>query len=402
MSGIGKNAGRTPSELLDELMRRMHVRKKDVEMIRLYGAKERDAAEVTAFFSSVEPDREDGPFLYMASRLGARCGWEGVPKRLSPLLAGLRRKAAAENAVLLSDALSLIRALGAKGVPVLVVKGGAMKLGFAPDKPQKMKDVDIVVPKEAYGQCVGYAAEEGFTAPGHAMHSADLVKENGSAVDLHYRLFKSNVQKDEPFRLILGRGRKIRRGGASFYVPSPEDMALHLMVNGLENYLTGSGKGPVSFMADLVDLTEKERVSWEETAAHAKEYGVEAQFRVAAHLVGRFLPDAFPGLSEAASGGISKRTLRRLFALVRFPTMRRREMLALEKGDRLRYLVSSSAVSYVCLYHLGDPLGEILIGMPDMMKRWTRTEHLLAVPLKAVRIIGGWQKKKGGYDVSDQ
>ena len=381
-------------KLLRALCLKTRIRRKDIRCIRLYAQKQQDPQQWRSFFEGVQIQQEPYAFNYMLSRLGAKFRWKYVPDSCLPVLRGIYRKKGFENILVLNDALPLMRKLQEARIPMLAVKGAALRTGLLPGVSRMMSDVDLVVPEERYAESVQIAADAGFDTSGHAMHSADIRKDGRGCADIHYRLFKSNIQKKEPDCFRSDRIETVTRGGVSWYLPSPEIMFLHLMVNGLENMLSGSHKSPLIWMADCVDLAENHPLSFEAIAGKADAYGVRPQFRVAVMLLQRFLPETFPGLYREAGGGVSRRTVRRMTAVLRSRTLTKQEQLQLSPAQRAVYLFHISKREYAGLYHPDDPAVRMLAETPDLLKKWIRAGRYSEIPKELREILKKWKKQR--------
>ena len=347
------------SEELARLLRdHMGVRDKDAWLVSLY-AREDASPEWATLFSTIDVDREPFAFNYLLARAGAKFGWKNVPDDLAPRLQGVRRKFVAKNAVLLADALKFLRAMNEGGVMPLVVRGGALRLALLPDIPQKMYDVDAVVLRSEYERSCALAVERGFEHDYYVAHSADFRTGGRACVDLHYTVFKANIQGEEPTDAIFAHGTRVERGGAIFLVPCPEDAFLILMVNIVANYLSRElPKGPVTWLADCYDLAQRYELSYADIVSHAREYGVLAEFKVALALMRSYLPNAFPGLYAAAEGcEIDAALLRRVERCVRELAQAGRPDTGFSAFEHLRRVATYTYAKYRGFYCLdGSPL----------------------------------------------
>ena len=389
--------GKTETDkLLRDLCLKARICRKDVRCIRLYAQKQQDPQQWRSFFETVQIRQEPYAFHYMLSRLGAKFRWDLVPESCMPVLRGLYRKKGMENILLLNDALPLMRKLQEAGIPMLAVKGAALRTGLLPGISRMMSDVDLVVPEERYAESVRIAAETGLDTSGHAMHAADIRKDGRGCVDIHYRLFKSNIQKKEQDCFRSDMVKTVARGGISWYVSSPEIVFLHLLVNGLENILYGSHKSPLIWMADCVDLAEAFPLSYKTIAKKAEEFQVIPQFRAAVMLLRKFLPDSFPGLYGETDGGISRRAVRRMQAVLHTEKLTKEEQYRLSPVQRAVYLFRVSKREYAGLYHPDDPAFILLAGTPDLLKKWVRAGRYTEIPKELREILMKWKKQREG------
>ena len=379
---------------LDELWESVGFREKDLAFIRLYANRKPDPEAWSAFFASVDLATEPYPFNCMLTRLAARTEWAGVPDEMVPTLSGLRKKLIMSNALQISDAMKLIRKLNEEQIPVLVVKGGAMRLSLLSDLPRKMADIDFVVPEEKRLACWKAAYAAGYHTREFGMHSLDLHLGNRSAVDIHCIMFKSNLQKPEPVELLQKDAAVLERQGVRFSVPSPEDAFLMTMTNAVDDYLVGSGKGPVTWIADCADLADRYELDYAKIAEHAEAFHVQTLFRIAIAFLQRILPERFRDLCCLADAPVSRRAVRRCRALLKAkaygqPNIRNLPVLQ-RAWRRMKYI----RTVYAGLYHPDDSMLTLITGIPDMVKKWQKTESLREVPDHFISTAKRWIKNR--------
>ena len=385
--------------LLDFLWAKTGVRNKDVTLIRLYASEKQDGDAWSSFFGSLQPATEPYAFNYMLSRLGARFNWNLVPSEYAPMLMGLRRKFVAKNAVLLARALGFIGKLSACEVPVMVVRGGALRMSLLPDEPQKMTDVDIIVPRDLYDDCCALMESYGYECPDFVSHSADFKDKGKSCVDVHFCMFKSNVLHGEPQATMLARFSKVNRGGVEFYVPSPEDAFLNIMVNAVDNFMSlDASKGPLTWLADCIDLSERYELDYSSMIKHACEYGVESQMRVALALMKRFLPDSFSQLHSLGDEPVSLRIYDRIRKAVALVDITGDRALKYSTLKHMSYSLLLAYNEYVCHYCLDEPPWRTIVDFAVLTVRRLKAEqgveHNWELPVAVYQRTRLWKERK--------
>ena len=395
----------TPSNfserLCEVLLEAMDVCDKDARLIELYAAPEADADAWAALFADVNPQRETWAFNYMLTRLAVKFGWELFPAADVPLYQGLRRKFLAQNMTVLSGALRYVRILNDHEIPALITKGAAMRLVFLPNVPQRIADADIVVARDAYNTCRELGFSSGYTTERYVPYSTDFAYEGHSCVDLHNTLFKSNVYRDEPLDLVFARGSEIKRQGARFYVPSPEDVFLHVMVNAAYNYLAADhGKGPISWLADCIDLAESYEISYADVVEHAREYGVWAHFQMAVVLMRHFLPDVFAELIERADVHVSHELLERVERSIGHLGGYHERAAKLSGAQRMVFAGWYICAEHLYNFHMDDPLSVAVADFPASLKKRLKTlygvEHITQVPALVGQRVQAWRQEGQG------
>lgn len=198
-----------------------------------------------------------------------------------PVLArarGVLRHTWSKNQRLLHHADGAIRALQAEGMPVMVLKGGALGLRcYASIGHRPMNDVDILVPVARATEARSVLAGLGwrpsyYVAPGHIpyLHAIGLTKGPGLDLDLHWHaIFECcRPEDDRPF---WENAEPLGGRALSALAPSPTDLLLQVAAHGLR----WSPSPPLQWAADLTLLlkTEGPRVDWERLLVRGREAG---------------------------------------------------------------------------------------------------------------------------------
>lgn len=218
----------------------------------------------TAVFSS----------LAAAHRLAA------LPCEVHDYLTLLHRNNTERNEALRRQALEMLAALQAAGIPAMLLKGGlSLFLDHYPDRGSRMfRDLDVLVPPEAMGSAIavleglGYNAETRYQPVQHAY--AEFVRENDpGAVDLHVELIDAHyiLPHDE----IWQRAETLDVDGVRFHVPSPTDRILHNFLHAeihhLGNYYRGALKLQQVYDFTLLARRSASEIDWrliEERMSH--------------------------------------------------------------------------------------------------------------------------------------
>lgn len=391
------------------LCREMGVTQQETQLIRLYAAREQNPKAWEELYRSITMETADFPLNYMLARLAARFDWNCVPEDLVPRLKGVRKYFLVRNVALLSRATKVLAALAEAGVPLLVVKGGALRMGLLPDIPQKMADVDVVVPKERFDECRELLAERGFGVEGYWSHSVDVSDAQGNCVDVHWCVFKNNMHGEEPTQLIVERGTQVTSHGVTVSVPSPEDAFLKTVANAADNFiLVQNGKGPISWLADCIDLSECYELSYPDVVDHALEYGALPELRLGLALARHLVPGIFPELEELVGSSVDERTFRRIRAAQKRFAVSDEEFTAYPAPRHLLHAFRLIYHENACSYHLGDPAPKVIssyVGLlSDRLRNYDNIEHVWEIPGLVARRAEVWAERRreaSGNDVQD-
>lgn len=180
-------------------------------------------------FPTASIDDERMEYLLMLSILGVKNHWKYFPEAFKPRLQGIYRYYRVENITGYLWLQKLLPRLVQLGIPVLFMKGIAMRTYFAPDMPRQMSDYDFAVPEKYFDEAKNIFLEAGWgdTSIGAALHAVTLYKDDFS-VDLHRWIFKTHGDKDtDIWRKMLPADF----WGISVNVLQPADMIVHILDN---------------------------------------------------------------------------------------------------------------------------------------------------------------------------
>ncbi len=377
---------------LQGMCARENVQEKDIRLIRLYAKKTQDPDEWAAFFDTVRIEEESAPFNYMLSRLGARFDWKLVPKELVPRLQGLRKKTSLDNVLLFSRAYDTLRRLDQRHIPVMVIKGGAMRFSLLPEQPRRMRDMDILVPKEYYAECIRIAQESGLEAT-KSDHSTDLQKDGKNCLDVHYCFFDNTIRLPEPTERVWMRATSTEKSEVCLKIPCPEDSFLLVLLTALLDFLSGSRKGPIIWLADCVDLAEHYPLSYEDILRQAELFSVRQNLSAALLLLRYFLPDAFPELVRLA-GEPSQMVLRRLSLILSGGILEPGEIKKLSARERFSYQFRAFNRIYFNQFPLDVPTWKILRKYPAAFLAHYGVPSAAKLPKEFCLRIGKWNQER--------
>ena len=379
----------------------MNVGPRDAELIRLYAEPTQDAARWERFFATIDFEHEAFVFNCMLARLGARFNWQHVPETLVPRLKGVRKNLLVKNVALMARAFKLMKVIQDQGIPMLVMKGGALRLGYLPDIPQKMADIDVVVPQERYEECFNAIVAHGYDVPGFWAHSADIEDNGEGCVDLHFMMFKPNIHRSEPTDRIVERGTRMEKRGIAFTIPSVEDMFLQAMVNGADNYaMLDRAKGPLPWLADCIDLANRYPLSYRTIVDRAQEYGVTTHLQIAVAIMRLLIPNAFPELYSLVEGTVDARVYKRLKTNLKHFSVPKEEFARYSAPRHLKHVATLVYHKHVCAYHLGDPTPVVLATFPGYLwtrlHKYDRIDHLWELPGLVRKRAAVWRERNEG------
>jgi hypothetical protein len=233
--------------------------------------------------------------------------WSHYPERIpAPILAQLaaeRRLNALQSAAGMLQRDEVLRALGARGIPCLFLKGAALASVWYGDLSLRpFLDIDVLVPPGRLAQArdalldVGYVLDGGPEPEQH--HHATPLRHPDlpCAVELHRRPTFLPFAGWPAFAVLLSRAVTVPDGGSE-PIPTlgPEDTILQLSLHLLADVWSRGG-WRLRRLADLDRHLRAFVIDWELAAELARQVGVLAGCRavltLAATLLGSSIPDA--------------------------------------------------------------------------------------------------------------
>ena len=228
------------------------------------------------------------------------------PESLLPRLNGLLSYCRFQYLRLVGQFGTYCHALGAEGIPFLVMKGGAMK-SLRPDFPRWMGDIDILVPEKDFRKAVRIAAGQGFTLF-HSAHSVDLKKDGRNVLDLHHFVMMHTGREKAANPGFFARATPTRVFSVEAMMPCREDLLFMTLVNLARNLAGGTCKDSILYsffdVRFLLEAEEGRRFDWKLVRDNAELTGSAALLAVAGQFLNAVVPalipeEELPQVSEA-------------------------------------------------------------------------------------------------------
>ncbi|GHV86528.1 hypothetical protein AGMMS50230_21360 [Spirochaetia bacterium] len=217
-----------------------------------------------------------------------------------PRLAGLIRFYRFANIKLFVHLSRIGKALDAAGIPILLLKGGAMKV-LRPAFSRSMGDIDILVPNNAFSKAFTICEGLGYRdAHMGAPHSIDLLDQKGaSCLDIHWKIL--SFGNDTAFcKALFTRARPMVVSGIRLLLPAPEDLFFMLLINLEKNLREETSLH--SFFFSLIDsrflLFENGPFNWEIVKENINKTGAFYQTRMAAEFINTLVPGLIPEMEK--------------------------------------------------------------------------------------------------------
>lgn len=196
--------------------------------------------------ADVDLDDVDPESYRILAPLSANLQSLGVEGSLTPILKGVRRQTWAANHRLLKAAVTPLRKLDAAGIPLLLLKGAALVLGYYRDFGMRsFADVDVLVPTDRVREAIALLEGTGWAPVFYDRRQA--ITENylrllpaigfrnadGVDLDLHWHVLPETCRAgaDEAF---WQASQTAELDGLPLRVLGPTDQLLHAIADGLK------------------------------------------------------------------------------------------------------------------------------------------------------------------------
>ncbi|MCR4663507.1 MAG: nucleotidyltransferase family protein [Endomicrobiaceae bacterium] len=183
--------------------------------------------DISILTSKMDVAKETQSFLLLLSYLGYLSSWKFFPQNFIPFLKGIYSFYQAKNIFKMSWLIEKIRVLQKANIPVMLLKGLALKYYYETGYPRIMNDFDIAVPEKDYKKAITLLTDKnkynGQSVPYHGE-----IDGNGIILEVHRWIFKTHGDKGTD---IWERAVNIDFYGTKVCVMCPEDMLIHQLDN---------------------------------------------------------------------------------------------------------------------------------------------------------------------------
>jgi hypothetical protein len=225
------------------------------------------------------------------------------PKQITPRLEGIIRYFQHRNATLLCAFNEIGKQLNEKKIPILLMKGIAMRY-FRPNEPRCMWDVDFMVPEEYYDEAIQTAIDLGYEKKEivYQYHSTDLSR-GVAAIDIHRLFTKGEGNYWEVIREMFSNAKETIAFDVNVLVPRPEDLLLITLVNSYYNIViqptTENTKEFYWFYDCARIIRDNKNLDWDIVCNTASRIGILYQIFAMLDLLDGLIPAILPAELQA-------------------------------------------------------------------------------------------------------
>ena len=281
----------------NELRIRMRLESRDARLLQLLFSSQVSSDEKADFFESLNIEKESMEFNLMLAHLCYRHGYQGISSAIEPRIRGAARFYLFKNATLFSSFSDLGRSLNKADIPILLLKGAALKAAYDASASRCLTDIDFAVPGHLLQNAVKLAERQGYRISNETHHSIDMKQAglNSGSIDIHYRLFKTCNSRCIEDELREG-ARQIQAFGVNVWVSSPENLFVQLLENEFFNLCRVSEhRRRFKWIYDCgIVLSSVPVFDWSHVAATAKKYFIYDAIRSMLLIFADHLPQYLP------------------------------------------------------------------------------------------------------------
>lgn len=268
----------------------------DIRSLRLAFSSVVSQEEVDSLLEKVDFNKCSDASLTIAANFAASHPEISFPEEAKPLLSKTGSRCKARHMQLLTHFSKIHAALNEKGIPFIVIKGGAMK-SYRPEYARWMSDVDVLIPGDDFQKAVDAVKGLGFIMS-ETRHSAGLrdPKTMQNVVDIH-RFIPMGTGKERSFNETLSqRAISLLFSSLPVRVPCPEDMVFISLVNFWKNVTNKTSERSVANLCpDLKYFVEREGgLNWETVRSNALMTGTAETVYLSTRLLENVVPGLFP------------------------------------------------------------------------------------------------------------
>ena len=241
---------------------------------------------------NMDIDTENMNYMLMLSILGFQTNWQGFPAAAIPRLKGIHRYCQAHNVMGMPWLLAKIHTLQEAGIPVMLLKGLAMRCCYSRNIPRIMYDYDIAVPRGRFGEAMNLLRTDDTVYKNTTDWSDTIVgKCSGDNVelDVHQWIFKEMSDQDDA---VWKRAHAVPFYDTEVLVLSPEDMFLHQLATHARNIIIREmAENRMKWLFDCRSIIENYPLDRQKLESYTREYGLDYVVRFMLSLLGNCFGD---------------------------------------------------------------------------------------------------------------
>ncbi|GHT95953.1 hypothetical protein FACS1894122_13900 [Alphaproteobacteria bacterium] len=281
------------------LMECIGFREQDIHLLRLIFANDTTENDVIELLSRYDIYNEHLNVNLLLAFLVDR--HSEIKHPFAQVLKGVVRYFKYKNTFLLEGFWKIGRELNRREIPILMIKGLAMRYLY-PKYLRYMSDVDFVVPPSRMEEAVEAAIDIGAHIALRTFHSVDMVFSDNMKIDIHSVVIKEDCSADD--RIWRSAHREMAFG-VNVFIPSTENLIFSILTNfycGLiyDDFFWDTSEYNVSsrslaWICDVANLLKNnEFIDWNIVIANGEKTGLAYQIKQLLEIFQYVLPEILP------------------------------------------------------------------------------------------------------------
>ncbi len=283
---------------VDYLVKILDLSKKEEYLLKLYISETVTKDEVYYLFNNLDYniEKETLSFNFLLANLFQNNPHIEIPKDIEPRLKGVLKWFRYRNILLMSGLKQLTVALNNNDIPVLFIKGAAMRI-LEPNRLRIMADVDCTVDADNFNKTIKVSESLGFNVNAVCDYATEIKRDSIQKIDIHKNFIKNYKNTGKTGKKIFERAKQLDFYNSKIFIPNNEDMIFLLLINGYENIICSQDfYRTVSWLLDIIYIVKNNReINWQLVVFNAEETETLAQIKIMFEMVNYFLPDTIPG-----------------------------------------------------------------------------------------------------------
>ncbi|MDR2794933.1 MAG: nucleotidyltransferase family protein [Holosporaceae bacterium] len=282
----------------DFFKEQLDFRKQDIDLLRLMVTDNAKTEDIMALLPKYKIHDEHLAINFMLSSLVSR--YAEINHPLLPKFKGVVRYFQYGNVQLLEGFHRIGQELNRRGIPILMIKGLAMRYLYQ-KYPRHMYDIDFSVPRDRFDETVKAAENLGASATFKGLHSTDMCFGDNMKIDIHSIIVKEDSAAD---KRIWQSAREVRAFGVNAFIPIPEDLIFSTLINFYGNmiyddFFWDTSEFPtsamsISWMYDIATLAKSNSIDWSIIIDNATQTDTLYSIKILLEIFDESLPHILP------------------------------------------------------------------------------------------------------------
>ncbi|MDR3117433.1 MAG: nucleotidyltransferase family protein [Puniceicoccales bacterium] len=360
------------------LRRALRCTRRDELLLELAVGEEFSKQRMAQLFHGLDIAAEGYRFNLLLALVCEGFAFRAVPAKFEPRLRGIIRYYRFQNTAQLVHFSRLGKVCNGHAIPLLLLKGVALRALDEKNRPRVMGDVDFAVPRASHEAVLLEAKQLGFRITHVARHAVDM-RCADCCIDVHRSIFHDSP-RPEAEEVIWQRARPMRAYGVAALVPCAEDLLLSLVCNEFRNVLCSDRD--LQYFQWLHDcaflLKRSPGFSWDLLLATAEQIGIAARLKPMVAILASLLPALVPGdlprerweLNDAEAKGVGQNLIIHATSLKNWERKRLRLRACRSLRDLRHYFSTKIKYRMLKLARRWRPLRGLAIS--SILRKWKR------------------------------